>query len=78
MKLEQDTRVHDLLTAYPFIKDYLIQLHPHFKKLKNPVMLKTLGKVATLKMAAEAAGMPVDEFISGIAEEIRKHTGEDV
>lgn len=78
MKLEHNTRAYDLLAAYPFIKDYLIQLHPHFKKLNNPVILKTLGRVATLKMAAEAAGMPVDEFVSGIAEEIKKRTGEEV
>ncbi len=78
MKLEPNSKAYNLLTSYPFIKDYLIQLHPHFKKLNNPVMLKTLGRVATLKMAADAAGSPIDKFISGIAEEIKKNTGEEV
>ena len=78
MKLEPDTKALDLLTTYPFIKDYLIQLHPHFEKLNNPLMLKTLGRVATLKMAADVADIPVDKFISGIAEEIKKSTGEEV
>lgn len=78
MKLAPDAKVHDLLSVYPFLKDYLIRLHPHFKKLNNPVLLHTVGRVATLNKAAEAAGIPVDEFISGIADEIKKQTGESV
>ncbi len=78
MKLGPDTKAYDLLTTYPFIKEYLIQLHPHFEKLNNPVMLKTVGRVATLNMAAGAVNIPVDKFISGLAEEIKKRTGEEV
>ncbi len=75
IKLGRNMKVHDLLTAYPFIKDYLIQLHPHFKKLNNPLMMKTVGRVATLNKAASAAGIPTDKFISGIADEIKIKTG---
>ena len=78
MKIGPDTKVHDLLTVYPFIKDYLIQLHPHFKKLSNPVIMQTMGRIATLNKAAEAADIPVDEFLSGIAGEIKKRTGQAV
>lgn len=78
MILRPDTKVHDLLSAYPFIKEYLIELHPHFKKLNNPIMLQTLGRIATLEKAAGAAGIPIDEFISGIAEEISNRTGQAV
>lgn len=78
MKLGSNTKVHTLLSTYPFIKDYLIQLHPHFKKLKNPLMMQTLGRVATLTMAAQAVDIPVDKFISGLADEIKNRTGESV
>jgi hypothetical protein len=77
MILKPDTKVFDLLSAYPFIKEYLIQLHPHFKKLNNPVMMQTMGRVASLSKAADAAGIPIEKFISGIAEEIKKKTGEN-
>jgi hypothetical protein len=77
MKLGPNTKVYNLLSQYPFIKDYLIQLHPHFKKLNNPVMVQTLGRVATLSKAADAVSIPIKEFISGIADEIKEKTGED-
>jgi hypothetical protein len=74
--LKPETKVHELLSMYPFIKEYLIQLHPHFEKLNNPVMMQTLGRVATLNRAAKAVDIPVDTFISGIEEEIKKQTGQ--
>jgi hypothetical protein len=78
MKLGPSTKVHDLLSEYPFIKEYLIQLHPHFKALNNPLMMKTVGRVATLDKAASAVSIPFDTFISGIADEIKNKTGETV
>jgi hypothetical protein len=78
MKLGPNTKVHELLSAYPFIKDYLVKLHPHFKKLNNPVMLQTFGRVATLHKAADAVDIPVNNFVSGISEEIKNKTGETV
>jgi hypothetical protein len=78
MKMGPNIKVYDLLTAYPFLKDYLIRLHPHFTKLNNPVMLQTLGRVATLEKAARAVDIPVNEFISGLAGEIKSKTGQDV
>jgi hypothetical protein len=78
MKLGPNMKVYDLLNACPFMKDYLIHLHPHFKKLNNPVMLQTLGRVATLEKAASAVDIPVNEFISGLADEIKSKTGQAV
>jgi hypothetical protein len=78
MILGAKTRVYDLLARYPFVKDYLIRLHPHFKTLNNPLMMKTVGRVATLERAASAVNIPFDSFVSGIADEIKNKTGETV
>ncbi len=78
MKLGPNTKVHTLLSTYPFIKDYLINLHPHFKALNNPIMMKTVGRVATLRKASQAVGIPGSIFISGIVKEIKDRTGEVV
>ena len=43
-----------------------------------PVIMQTMGRIATLNKAAEAADIPVDEFLSGIAVEINKRTGQAV
>jgi hypothetical protein len=76
MKIGPNTKVYDVLSNYPFIKDYLIQLHPHFKKLSNPVMMQTMGRIATLHKAAEAVDIPIDRFLSEISDEIKKRTGQ--
>jgi hypothetical protein len=37
--------------------DFLITFSPHFENLKNPLIRKTMGKVATLKQAANIGGL---------------------
>lgn len=38
-------------------------------------MMQTMGRIATLKMAADAVNMPIDRFNSWIADEIKEKTG---
>ena len=48
------TTVHTLLKEYPFLLDFLAEYHPEFKKLANPVLRKTVGRMATLDTVARA------------------------
>jgi len=42
------TTVHTLLKEYPFLLNYLAEeYHPEFRKLANPVLRKTVGRMAT-------------------------------
>ena len=70
MELNPNTKIDDLLTQYPFLLEFLITLSPKFKNLKNPVVRKTMGKVATLKKAAAIGGLKVDDLISKLSAEI--------
>ena len=63
MKLNAKTKIDDLLTAYPFLLDFLVSQFPKFKHLENPLMRKTIGKVATLAQAATAGQIEVEELI---------------
>lgn len=58
------TRVGELLENYPELEDVLLELSPAFKKLKNPVLRKTVGKVATLQQAAAVGNLTVTEVIN--------------
>ncbi|MCL4234403.1 MAG: DUF1858 domain-containing protein [Deltaproteobacteria bacterium] len=58
------TRVGALLDAYPELEAELLDISPAFAKLKNPILRKTVAKVATLRMAAEMAGVPVGELVN--------------
>ncbi|SFV58717.1 hypothetical protein MNB_SV-8-1331 [hydrothermal vent metagenome] len=56
-----ETKIADLLNDYEGMKDILIKINPKFKKLNNPVLRRTLAKIAGVKQAAIVGGMdPVD------------------
>ena len=58
------TKVYDLLEAYPGLEDLLIELAPVFKKLKNPVLRRTIARVTTLQQAAAVGNLPVYELVN--------------
>jgi hypothetical protein len=75
MELNAKTKIDDLLKQFPFLEDFLITLSPKFKGLKNPIMRKTMGKVASLEMAATVSGLNIDRLISSLTAEIKKQSG---
>ncbi|MHC4784409.1 MAG: DUF1858 domain-containing protein [Planctomycetota bacterium] len=60
------TKVAALLDQYPELEDVLIDLAPPFRKLKNPLLRKSVAKVASLKQAATAARMPVADLVNSL------------
>ena len=78
MELNPKTKVNDLITRYPFLKDFLISLNPEFKMLDNPFMRKTVGRIASLNKVAMIGGIDVKKLIDAVAAEIKKQTGEAV
>jgi hypothetical protein len=64
------TRVGELLDTYPELESVLLELSPAFKKLKNPVLRKTVGKVATLQQAAALGNISVTELINTLRSEV--------
>ena len=58
------TRVGELLEAYPALEQVLIDISPVFAKLKNPVLRRTVAKVATLQQAAIIGNMPVENLVN--------------
>lgn len=68
------TKVLELIEAYPQLEDILIQYAPAFKKLKNPVLRKTVAKIATLQQAAAIGNVNVEDLIN----RLRKEVGQDL
>jgi len=64
------TRVGELLEDYPDLEPVLLELSPAFKKLKNPVLRKTVAKVATLQQAASLGNIPVTEIVNTLRMEV--------
>ena len=78
MDLNAKTKIDNLLKEYPFLIDFLINRSPKFKNLKNSIMRKTIGKVATLKQVAAIGKIELEEFMKEIAREIREKTNKTV
>ncbi|MEE9594422.1 MAG: DUF1858 domain-containing protein [Candidatus Hydrothermarchaeales archaeon] len=62
--INPSTKVGDLLDAYPELEDELIRIAPAFKKLKNPLLRKTVGKAATMKHISSVGDIPLNELIN--------------
>jgi len=56
--------VHALLKAYPKLEDVLIGIAPPFKKLKNPILRRSVARVATIKHISSVGGVPLNELIN--------------
>jgi hypothetical protein len=68
------TKVLQLLEAYPQLESVLIGIVPAFKKLRNPVLRKTVAKAASLQQAAAVGGVKTEELIN----RLRREVGQDL
>ena len=63
-------KVLELIEAYPQLEDLLLAYVPAFEKLKNPVLRRTVAKVATLQQAAVIGNMDISNLINVLRNEI--------
>ena len=68
-----ETKVHDLLKEFPQLEEVLIDVSPFFKKLKNPVLRRTIARVTNLRQAAAVGNVSLEEIIN----RLRKEVGQD-
>jgi len=68
------TKVLQLIEVYPELEEVLIKYVPAFEKLKNPMLRKTVARVATLQQAAAIGNVKVEELINVL----RKAVGQDL
>lgn len=58
------TKVGEVLEYYPELEDVLLSMSPTFAKLKNPILRKTVAKVASLKQVAEVGNLDLSLLIT--------------
>jgi len=75
MHIDEPTSIHSLIKAYPFLVDYLEEVKPSFKELRNPLLMKTVGRFATIGKAAAIGGIDPERLIALIRERIARETG---
>lgn len=70
MEITFDTKVYDLLKAYPHLLEVLIGLSPRYKKLKNPILRRTITRVASLRQASALGGFTPCELVNTLRAEV--------
>ncbi|MDH7515469.1 MAG: DUF1858 domain-containing protein [Bacteroidota bacterium] len=73
MNIEPGCRLFDVLEAFPELEPQIMSISPVFKNLKNPVLRKTVGKLATLERVAQVAGMDPSRLVNTL----RRAVGQD-
>ncbi len=58
-----DSKLGELLERWPGLEDVLVQLSPHFRALRNPVLRRTVAKVATLRQVSSVSGVALGVLI---------------
>lgn len=67
------TRIGEFLDNFPELEELLISLSPAFQKLRNPVLRRTIGRVATFQQVAVVGNIPLDTIINSL----RKAAGQN-
>ena len=68
LPINPETRVSALLEAYPEAEQILVDLAPPFAALRNPLLRRTVARVATLEQAAKVGGITVSDLVLSLRE----------
>ena len=68
LPITPETKVGDLLESYPQLEETLVAMAPAFAKLRNPVLRRTVARVATLEQAARVGGVAVKDLVTRLRE----------
>ncbi len=64
-----ETKISSLLDQFPQLEEVLMRMAPEFKKLRSPILRKTIAKVASLRQVAALGKVSLPEMINTLREE---------
>ncbi|WP_337865532.1 DUF2249 domain-containing protein [Ignavibacterium sp.] len=70
--ITKDMKVSQVLADYPETINVFLQISPHFKKLNNKVLRKTLASRVTIQQAASIAGVELNKLLYELNKSINK------
>ena len=73
INISPDTKIGAMLDAYPQLEEVLLAMSPSFSKLKNPVLRRTVAKVATVRQVARVGNLPLGKLVN----DLRSAIGQD-
>lgn len=73
MEITPKSKVGEFLEKFPELEYLLISLSPAFEKLRNPILRRTIGRVATFQQVAVVGNVPLEIIINTL----RKAAGQN-
>lgn len=70
LTITPETKIGPLLDRFPQLEAPLVQLSPAYANLRNPLLRKTVGKVATLQQVAKIGEVPIGTLINTLRKEL--------
>lgn len=64
MEITRKSKLLDVLKAYPALEEQIIEIAPPFKNLRNPVLRRTVGQLATIENVAQIGGLEVTDLVN--------------
>ena len=77
-QITPETKISALLDHYPQLEDVLIEMAPAFKKLQNPILRKTIAKVATLRQVAQIGDVSLATMINKLRTAVGQTTDSEI
>ena len=64
MEILPKTKLFDIFQEFPELEEKVMDIAPPFRNLKNPVLRRTVGKLATIEKAAKIGKLDVMKFVN--------------
>jgi len=77
MDLNKKTKILPLIEEFPHVYNELLKLSPKIKRLKNPIVRRTIGKSATIKDVSKLIDVDLSKILQVIEESMGK-TSEEI
>jgi hypothetical protein len=70
MEIIAKTKLSELLDVFPKLEEKIIMAAPAFRNLRNPVLRRTVGKIATVENVVQIGGLDLTTFINLLRREV--------
>jgi hypothetical protein len=64
LAITPDSKLGELLARWPVFEEVLIEMSPHFRALRNPVLRRTVARVATLRQVSSVSGVALGTLVA--------------
>ncbi|MHA2024459.1 MAG: DUF438 domain-containing protein [Candidatus Thorarchaeota archaeon] len=76
--LTASTKILELANEFPFLFETLVEISPKLKRLRNPILQKTIGKRATLTDVSKMSKVPLNRLFVLLSDSISENANETV